>query len=177
MRIIFITSALFFFLFKIQAQKEESLEILFPHNEYCLTQDAKKNIDSLLNHLGKEKINTAYAVSIEGHTDYTGTDTYNLKLSKKRTQEVKKYLFSKGLQDNRITGNWYGEKKPVLSNITEMGRQKNRRVEMSFTRLVEQKVEKKKAPKEKRTAEKKIVTGEKGNIAIFDSCSFSTVKI
>jgi outer membrane protein OmpA-like peptidoglycan-associated protein len=53
-------------------------------------------------------------------------------LSKNRTMAVKNYLLSKGIEQDRIRAEWYGQTKPIADNNTPEGRQKNRRVEMSI---------------------------------------------
>jgi OOP family OmpA-OmpF porin len=71
---------------------------------------------------------------ISGHTDSVGTDKYNLKLSQRRAASVKKYLEEKfNIAPERLTTEGYGESKPIASNKTKAGRQKNRRIETNFT--------------------------------------------
>jgi outer membrane protein OmpA-like peptidoglycan-associated protein len=65
---------------------------------------------------------------IEGHTDDRGNDEFNLSLSRRRAEAVKKYLLSKGCKA-QITAQGFGKTQPVAPNTTEEGRQKNRRVE------------------------------------------------
>ena len=68
-------------------------------------------------------------VELEGHTDSIGPDDYNMKLSKRRAESVKKYLVEKfGITASKIGTLGYGESAPVATNDTEDGRQKNRRV-------------------------------------------------
>lgn len=71
-----------------------------------------------------------WALKIEGHTDNVGKAANNLKLSKLRAEAVKEYLIQKGTDGNRFEVKWFGHAKPVDSNKTAEGRQKNRRVEM-----------------------------------------------
>lgn len=67
---------------------------------------------------------------IEGHTDNVGSDDYNIRLSHARANSVREYLINKfGIKASRITATGYGKNKPIASNDTEEGRQKNRRVE------------------------------------------------
>ena len=66
---------------------------------------------------------------IDGHTDSDGSDEYNQVLSEKRANSVKNFLVSQGVTAE-ITTKGYGESKPVASNDTAEGRQKNRRVEI-----------------------------------------------
>ncbi|MBI4634271.1 MAG: outer membrane beta-barrel domain-containing protein [Deltaproteobacteria bacterium] len=69
-------------------------------------------------------------ITIEGHTDNIGGATYNQKLSERRANAVKKYLVEKfGIEASRLSAKGYGLTKPVASNATKEGRQKNRRVE------------------------------------------------
>lgn len=69
---------------------------------------------------------------IEGHTDSRGNDNYNLELSKKRSKSVYNYLANEGVASNRLSSRGYGETRPLATNETEDGRQKNRRVEINF---------------------------------------------
>lgn len=65
----------------------------------------------------------------EGHTDSVGTDEYNMKLSERRADSVKKYLVEKfNIDAARVSTEAYGESRPVASNKTDEGRQRNRRV-------------------------------------------------
>jgi len=65
-----------------------------------------------------------------GHTDSVGTDAYNQRLSVRRSEAVKAYLTSKGVEKNRVYTEGKGEKQPVADNKTRDGRAKNRRVEI-----------------------------------------------
>ena len=69
-------------------------------------------------------------VVIQGHTDNVGTEASNIKLSQERADSVKGYLVDKfGIASDRLRAVGYGPNKPIASNDTEEGRQKNRRVE------------------------------------------------
>ena len=66
---------------------------------------------------------------LEGHTDSLGDDAYNMDLSRRRANSVKNYVVEKfNIKASRISTVGYGESKPVASNDTDAGRQKNRRV-------------------------------------------------
>lgn len=69
-------------------------------------------------------------VQIEGHTDSTGSDSYNQGLSERRADAVKTALVNMGISADRITTRGYGESSPVATNNTAAGRQINRRVEI-----------------------------------------------
>lgn len=73
-----------------------------------------------------------YNMTIEGHTDATGTEERNLELSKERAASVRNYFISKGVDADRLTSEGYGEANPVAPNNTKAGRAKNRRVEMDL---------------------------------------------
>jgi len=72
-------------------------------------------------------------IDVMGHTDSTGSDTYNLDLSRRRADSVANYLVSRGVAGARVERIGYGEQYPVADNTTEAGRSKNRRVEIRIT--------------------------------------------
>jgi outer membrane protein OmpA-like peptidoglycan-associated protein len=76
------------------------------------------------------KADAALQISIEGHTDNKGNPVFNLKLSAKRAEAVKKYLIKKGIDASRISAQGFGDAKPIAPNATPAGRAKNRRVEL-----------------------------------------------
>jgi outer membrane protein OmpA-like peptidoglycan-associated protein len=78
------------------------------------------------------KTKKEYRLLIEGHTDNVGKRQTNLTLSKNRATAVKTFLMKKGVPGSRLLTKWYGPDKPIESNSTETGRQKNRRVEMTI---------------------------------------------
>lgn len=71
-------------------------------------------------------------IRIAGHTDSTGSDSYNQTLSEQRAASVGQFLVSQGVAAGRISTTGYGERYPVASNDTESGRQANRRVELEL---------------------------------------------
>ena len=78
------------------------------------------------------KDNPSYKVDVDGHTDNTGSDDLNQKLSESRANSVKQYLVDNGIDESRIVATGYGETKPIADNKTAAGRSKNRRVEMKM---------------------------------------------
>lgn len=73
-------------------------------------------------------------VEIGGHTDSDGSSTKNQKLSEARSESVKSWLVSKGIDAARISTKGYGEDKPIADNKTKEGKQKNRRIEFTRTK-------------------------------------------
>ncbi len=79
------------------------------------------------------KENPKIRVEIGGHTDSTGSDKVNLKISEKRAQSAKKYIQDKyNIPGDRMTVKGYGKTKPIADNKTKEGRAKNRRVEFKI---------------------------------------------
>lgn len=106
-----------------------SADLLFPTNSSYLTEEAKIELDKLVKQL--KKVSTQ-KVRVDGYTDATGTEQYNIWLSDKRAVSVKNYLEAGGISSSRITTKGFGPAHPVGNNKTPEGRQKNRRVEVLF---------------------------------------------
>jgi peptidoglycan-associated lipoprotein len=102
-------------------------KVTFPLNRSVVSDDAKKLIDDAIAELKAE--NRGVYFEIEGHTDSTGPDAYNLKLGEDRAEAVRNYLHDQhGIALNRIQVISYGESKPVVDNKTKANRAQNRRV-------------------------------------------------
>jgi outer membrane protein OmpA-like peptidoglycan-associated protein len=67
---------------------------------------------------------------VEGHTDSVASDEYNQSLSERRARSVADWLAANGVERSRLVAAGHGEKKPVATNDTAAGRQRNRRVEV-----------------------------------------------
>jgi outer membrane protein OmpA-like peptidoglycan-associated protein len=74
-------------------------------------------------------------IEVAGHTDSTGTDTYNQSLSERRADAVANYLKTRNVLDERIITVGMGESRPITTNETADGRQQNRRVELTLVPL------------------------------------------
>jgi outer membrane protein OmpA-like peptidoglycan-associated protein len=81
-------------------------------------------------------------VEVAGHTDSTGSDSYNQTLSERRANSVADYLSSHGMPRTRMVTIGAGEAHPVASNDTEEGRSENRRVELTIVPVSEENVQK-----------------------------------
>lgn len=105
-------------------------DILFDVGSAVLSTDSISTLNDLNRVLKKYPKNR---IVVQGYTDSTGSEAYNLQLSKQRAQAVYNHLLSNGLKTLSITYVGYGEANPVASNDTEAGRAQNRRVVLSIT--------------------------------------------
>ncbi|MGP4843864.1 OmpA family protein [Marinobacter sp. 1Y8] len=71
-------------------------------------------------------------INIEGHTDSSGSASYNQLLSEQRAGSVRDFLLNQGIQSSRTRAAGYGERNPIASNDTASGREQNRRVELNL---------------------------------------------
>jgi OOP family OmpA-OmpF porin len=99
----------------------------FDFNKANIRPDARPILDEAARML-KER--GEVSVIVEGHTDSIGSDAYNMKLSMRRADAVKRYLIEHGIAASRITAEGFGKRQPVASNATAEGRAQNRRVEL-----------------------------------------------
>ena len=102
-------------------------DAFFDFDKSVLKPEGKAKLDDLVSKMGGINLEVIIAV---GHTDSVGADAYNQKLSVRRSEAVKSYLVSKGIEKNRVYTEGKGEKQPVADNKTAEGRAKNRRVEI-----------------------------------------------
>ena len=102
-------------------------DAFFDFDKSVLKPDGKAKLDDLVSKI--KDINLEVIIAV-GHTDSVGSDGYNQKLSVRRSEAVKAYLVSKGIEKNRVYTEGKGEKQPVADNKTAEGRAKNRRVEI-----------------------------------------------
>lgn len=102
-------------------------DAFFDFDKSVLKPEGKAKLDDLVSKV--KGINLEVIIAV-GHTDSTGDDAYNQKLSVARSEAVKAYLVSKGIEKNRVYTEGKGEKQPVADNKTKEGKAKNRRVEI-----------------------------------------------
>lgn len=108
---------------------DETSGVYFDTDKYEVAGNSREALNKLSN-IFKEYPKTN--ILVEGHTDSTGSDAYNLTLSKNRAQAVTNYLKNQGISASRIDTKWYGESQPKYDNSTVEGRAKNRRVELAI---------------------------------------------
>lgn len=105
---------------------DETSGVYFDTNKSDINAKSKENLNKLIG-IFKEYPDTN--IIVDGHTDSSGDDAYNLELSKKRAYAVTNYLISQGISKTRLTTYYHGETLPKYDNSTAEGRAKNRRVE------------------------------------------------
>lgn len=110
-------------------------DILFEIDKADLTAGGMQNLLRLVAFL---KEFPDREVAIEGHTDNTGSEAYNLDLSQRRAESVRRFLIKNEIAPDRLMARGYGEIYPVAPNDTATGRQHNRRVEIVILRAGEQ---------------------------------------
>lgn len=103
--------------------------ILFETDKARLLPASKIELNKVVELL---MLNPAMHIEVGGHTDNTGSDTYNLALSQDRADAVASYLLSKGIAAERISTKGYGATTPIASNDTEVGKAQNRRTEIKI---------------------------------------------
>lgn len=106
-------------------------DILFEVNKAELKPGAMRNLYQLAEFARQ---NPTRNMLIEGHTDSTGAESYNLDLSQRRADAVGNFLIDHGVSPERITTRGYGQAYPIAPNDTATGRQQNRRVEVVVLR-------------------------------------------
>ena len=103
--------------------------LMFALNEASLNEQTQSNLRQLAETLRKYEDTD---ILIEGHTDSSGSDTYNQDLSERRSQSVADFLAAEGVARKRMSTVGYGETQPIASNETPEGMQTNRRVEVAI---------------------------------------------
>jgi outer membrane protein OmpA-like peptidoglycan-associated protein len=107
--------------------------VTFAVNSSALSSQAKSALDKIAGDTGNR---TGYMIEIQGFTDSTGSENYNVGLSQRRAESVERYLVSKNIPLYRISIVGLGEENPVADNKSSQGRAQNRRVEVRVLRGV-----------------------------------------
>ena len=116
----------------LEVDKKFVLEnILFEFNQSSFDPSFVSELKNILNML---KTYQSIHVEVRGHTDFLGSDEYNIALSDARARAVKKYLVDRGINASRITTRGMGKSLPIAPNDTEIGRRLNRRTEVIITK-------------------------------------------
>lgn len=104
--------------------------IYFDVDDYTLRPESVPELNQLIAFLQQ---NPEVKIEIAGHTDNSGTDEHNYRLSENRAFEVYKYLFLHRIKKERMSYKGYGKDRPVASNETGAGKAQNRRTEIRIT--------------------------------------------
>ncbi len=111
-------------------------DVLFDFDRATLTPGAREKLSRLVGIL--QAYARPYKIELEGHTDSVGSHGYNQHLSEDRARSVASYLREAGIPAARIVGaRGFAETRPVASNDSAAGRQRNRRVELVIGGLEE----------------------------------------
>ena len=102
-------------------------DVLFDFDRSTIKPAAAQILDRLVVFMNENKNSR---VALSGYTDNVGTEAYNMALSERRWTSVKDYVVKKGVEGDRVSGQGFGESKPIADNKTAEGRAKNRRVEI-----------------------------------------------
>jgi outer membrane protein OmpA-like peptidoglycan-associated protein len=102
-------------------------DILFDTNSAALRSASRSTLNELATNFKQYPDNR---IVVEGHTDSTGSDQYNQRLSEQRASNVADYLIDSGVSSSAVTVYGFGEARPKTSNDSAEGRQQNRRVEI-----------------------------------------------
>lgn len=103
--------------------------LLFDFDSFHISKNGESELLQIVSYLNS---NPDVSISITGHTDTIGTDSYNQYLSKKRALAVAQFLNLHGIDMDRIDHKGFGSSQPIGSNDTSVGRYENRRVEFVF---------------------------------------------
>ena len=115
--------------FFTHAQQLKTSSVHFEVDQHRLTSETVKKLDKLISELKYYRIQS---IALEAHTDHDASDSYNVALSKRRADAVALYLTANGIRSKQINSSWFGERRPLASNQTDLGKQKNRRVDISI---------------------------------------------
>ncbi len=121
---------------KLKQLKEDTKltlnHITFESNSADLKESSFSELDRVVKLMMD---NPSINIEISAHTDNAGSDTYNLRLSKRRANSVMTYMLEKKIPTSRMISQGYGESKPLYPNDTDENKAKNRRVELKIVKI------------------------------------------
>jgi outer membrane protein OmpA-like peptidoglycan-associated protein len=103
--------------------------IQFEFDSYVLLRSSFVELDKVVGYLQQ---NPEVQVRLSGHTDFLGSDEYNLTLSRNRAKSVADHLISRGIHPHRVISYGFGKTRPIALEKTDEARKINRRVEIRF---------------------------------------------
>ncbi len=134
-------------------------KIQFEHAKANIKEESHSLLNEIVDVIQKNP--QLKEIAIEGHASSEGNADFNRRLSDDRAKAVRAYLVSKGIPEKMLTAKGYGADKPIASNDTEQGREKNRRVEFNVTKqdVTQKKVEIDPTTGKERVVEERTVSG------------------
>ncbi|TKG97343.1 hypothetical protein EYV94_02615 [Puteibacter caeruleilacunae] len=111
------------------AEKLILKNIYYEFDSAVLQKESTPELKRLIQLLNQ---NPTLHIMIEGHTDNTGNQTYNLDLSTQRAKSVYQYLIDYNIKEERLAYKGYGDQRPIADNDTDIGKAQNRRTEIRF---------------------------------------------
>jgi peptidoglycan-associated lipoprotein len=116
---------------RVDAARKTILQtVYFDFDKADLTSEVRALLDAKVTVL---RANPAVRIRVSGHADARGSDEYNLALSQRRAESVKRYLSQAGIAESRIDTRGYGEERPAITGETEEAYAANRRAEFEIT--------------------------------------------
>lgn len=113
----------------IKTARSASVSATFELNSASLTPETEELLSTVAIAMNSQDL-AAQCFQLAGHTCDLGDDAYNMDLSRKRAESVKAYLVESGVAEDRLVTTGYGETAPMVSNDSDVTREKNRRVEL-----------------------------------------------
>lgn len=107
--------------------------MLFPSTQWRLSDASKKRLDLIALYVQTDK--AVNAIYVDGHSDNLGRRLANRDLSRKRAEEVTRYLVNAGIEEEMMTTRYHGERYPVVKNLNKDSRNRNRRVTVRLERV------------------------------------------
>ena len=108
----------------------ETFELSMVHFRFDRSDLTQGGRDTLMTIANTLKQRPTVNVDVVGHTDWIGTNAYNMKLSQARAETVRRFLVEQGIAESRIMVKWRGEEEPIADNNSTAGRAQNRRTEV-----------------------------------------------
>ncbi len=107
-------------------------QVFFDTDETSLKAGSIANLETIAESIKASP--AAFVINVVGHSDDSGTPTYNASLAEARARTVTAYLASRGISMDQIKVKSFGSERPIAANTTPVGRQLNRRVDIYISR-------------------------------------------
>ncbi|WP_083490801.1 OmpA family protein [Stenotrophomonas humi] len=111
----------------LDAAGKVAIQVQFETDQAAILPTSKPQLEQVISLLNE---NSALRLSINGHTDNTGSASHNLQLSQHRAAAVRDFIIAAGIDQKRLESSGFGDSQPVAQNTTDDGKARNRRVEL-----------------------------------------------